>query len=64
MSSKKANTRILTFKEDFKIGKKVMYKKGEQHAIHKNTVERIKSEGGKYDEKTYDEFVKSKKAKK
>lgn len=64
MSSKKENTRILTFKKDYKPGKKVLFKKGEQHAIHKDTVKTIKKNKGEFDEMTYDEFIKDKKSKK
>lgn len=34
------NTRVVTFKEDYKVGKKVLYKKGETHYIHVDTVEK------------------------
>ena len=61
---KKDNTRIVTFKEDYKIkGGKIVYAKGSEHAIHKVNVEKLEAKGVKMDVKTYAEAQKANKAK-
>lgn len=68
--SKYEDTRIVTFKEDYgvqkldkngdpiiidgKPAKIIYYKKGSQHAIHKNVVKKIEEKGGKIDVELFD----------
>lgn len=56
MNKKEKNTRICTFKEDYKskAGDKVgevIYRKGETHAIHHLTVKSLLTKGAKMDVK-------------
>lgn len=67
MSNKITNTRICTFKEDYvsnaekagaaKSGRQPqpIYIKGSVHAIHKNTVAKLKEKGAKMDVREFDE---------
>lgn len=57
MSRKLDNTRVVVFEEDYNpSGKKVLYKKGEKHFIHKDVAEKVakkvKVKVSKFDEKT------------
>ena len=59
MNNKEKNTRICTFKEDYKskAGDKkgeVIYRKGSQHAIHYLTVKSLLAKGAKIDVKAFD----------
>ena len=56
MSKKLENTRVVTFKEDYKskIGT-LVYKKGSTHAIHQKTVANLKEKGAKMDVNKFDE---------
>jgi hypothetical protein len=61
------DTRLVAFKEDYTVGKdkKVIYKKGEQHAIHHKTVKILEDSGAKLEAKKLDyeaEIEKIKKA--
>lgn len=48
MGKKLKTLRLVTFKEDFGMGKgKVTYKKGETHAMHENTAAKIEKAAGK-----------------
>jgi len=56
MSNRLDNTRVVTFKEDYNpSGKKVIYPKGHETAIHKDLAEKIKSNGAKVDIKEFDQ---------
>lgn len=46
------DTRIVTFEADYAPGGKPIYKKGETHAIHHETVEKLKNVGAKMVVKT------------
>lgn len=61
---KTENTRIVTFKEDYKIkGGKVVYAKDTTHAIHVDTVTKLEKRKVKMDVKTFDEAKKAEKSK-
>ena len=67
MSNRLDNTRVVTFKEDYKIKGRTtpLYSKGSEYAIHHKTVEKLKSLGAKFDSKIFDEkgaVVKAKEA--
>lgn len=55
ISNKMKNTRVVTFKDDYKIeGRaKPVYRKGETHYIHHLTVEALKEAGAKMEVKKY-----------
>ena len=66
MSFKKwDNVRLVTFKEDYraKKGGKVIYLKGETHAMHQSTAEKIKNNDGKIEVKEYNRGKEIEKAK-
>lgn len=55
MSNRLKNTKIVTFKEDYKLnGGQVVYAKGSEHPIHKDQVEKLKKNGAKFDAKDFD----------
>ena len=55
MNNKEKNTRIVTFKEDYKTkAGTLVYKKGSTHAIHKDLVGSLKEKGAKMDVQTFD----------
>lgn len=48
------DTRLVTFEADYAPGGKTIYKKGETHAIHHETVDKIQKVGAKMIVKTLD----------
>lgn len=55
MNNKEKNTRIVTFKEDYKSkAGSVIYKKGSTHAIHQKLVTSLQEKGAKMDVKKHD----------
>lgn len=66
MSNRLDNTRVVTFKEDYSIKgrKEPLYSKGGEYAIHHSLLDKIKSQGGKFDSKPFDEKGAVAKAKK
>ena len=64
MSNRLDNTRVVTFKEDYSgNGKKVIYPKGHETAIHKDLVERLEKKGAKMTVKEFDQKKKIAEAK-
>lgn len=56
MSNRLDNTRVVTFKEDYSgNGKKVIYAKGTETAIHKDLAEKLKANGAKVEIKEFDQ---------
>lgn len=54
MSERLKKTRIVKFKEDYKAGGRIIYKKDSEHPIHEKTVETLQKQGVKMDVKTVD----------
>lgn len=54
MSNRLDNTRVVTFKEDYVVNKRVIYKGGSEHAIHKDLAEKLKKKGASVSIKEFD----------
>lgn len=47
LSKRLKNTRIVTFKEDYKAGGRTIYKAGSEHAIHNVLADKLQKQIGK-----------------
>lgn len=63
MSNRLDNTRVVVFDGDYTVGKKVIYKAGVKHYIHKDTVAKFEERKVKMKVSTFDEKTEVAKAK-